>query len=770
MIGSLLTLAAVLLSQPAGTERAALIHGVFTGWNEKAFKTEYDGAFKALGIAHEKKDKYQALNLSSLTEKLDEYDLVVVGFGVNGKDLVFSEEDSDKWRFWLEGGGVLFVPGIAGPRMIKAWTDGLGDEFYLRPAEKCTAYKTPTVENQRMTIDRDALLEFPLALGKAIDNRGKQWVHFINPAEGWKMPVRCVDDAGLFAYREVGAGLVMLTQIWDLRDFGKEVTIPVFANALAYARFRKAGFRPTVAEGARLALVNEKAKARQLTVRTTTNEEPTAVKSVVLKPGQAIELFPEAKRKAFGTVRRHLKITEGGKTTLDWGWTEKIDPPIAAELRQRDVFLGQELKAHFTFNPTEGKTQTGFEWCMDGGKWTPVKEGADLSVPVDSLKPGAHELSFRLRLKGGVSSPYVGKASFTFHKEVAHCQFRPDGTMLLDGKPFFPFGFYDVILWNDAEPVRTEIVTNLSNWGYNMSQMCVKNKELAPESDIFVNFLDFCEEKNVKIVVGCIQGDSNSVARAARCLGRHPAVIGWGISDEPAAHNYPPSEVRRASDLVHTGSPDRFTYTCMCLPGNAFRYSPYLGVIATDPYPDKGPLSCIWDNVTTVHGGIAYGGASQWACLQAHGGQYHEKVAEVTPRMFRSQAYVAVMAGAKGIIYYTYRDHKFIITKASAELQEAVAKFPSEFNPYTPYFLDGRRTVVSDGVKDKYLYAATWEMDGRKKLYVAVNAGREGTVEATVPFAGGEIQCKDESVEVAKAPGGALKLTLGPLDRVVILK
>ena len=771
MVGSLLTVAAVMLSQSAVAEKAALIHGAFTGWNEKLFKAEYDGAFKDLGITCEKSDKYLAASLSALTEKLDEYDLVVVGFGVDGKDLVFAEGAADKWRFWLEGGGVLFVPGVDGPKTVKAWTDGLGDEFYLRPAELCTAYKTPTVENQRMAIDRDALLEFPLALGKAIDNRGKQWVHFLDPAEGWKMPVRCVDGGGLFAYREVGAGLVMFTQIWDLREFGKEVTIPVFANALAYARCCKAGLRPTVAAGARLALANAKGKARQLAVRATTNEETPDEKAVTLEPGQTVELFPEAKRKAFGTVRRHLTVSEAGKSVLDFGWTEEVVPPIAAELRQRDVFLGQELKARFTFNPTEGNTDKldGFEWCVDGGKWTPVKEGTDLSVPVDSLKPGAHELAFRLRLKDGASSSYVGKEPFTFHNEVAHCQFRPDGTMLLDGKPFFPFGFYDVILWNLAEPVRTEIVTNLSNWGYNTALMCVKKTEVPPESDVYSKFLDFCQEKNFKVLVGFIPEDSNLVTRATTSIGRHPSVIGWSINDEPAAHNYPPSEVRRVSDMVHVGSPDRFTYTAMCLPGNAFRYSPHVGVIATDPYPDKGPLSCIWENLTTVRGGITYGGASQWVCLQAHGGQGHVKVPEVTPRMFRSQAYVAVMAGAKGILYYAYRDHRFIITKASTELQEAVAKFPSEFNRITPYVLDGKMTVVSDGGKDKKLYAATWEMDG-KTVYVAVNAGREGTVEATVPFAGGEIQCKDESVEVTKAPDGAMKLKLGPLDRIVIRK
>lgn len=768
VVGSLLTVAAVLLSQSAAAERAALIHGAFTGWNEQMFKAEFDGAFKALGIEHEKQDKYLALNLSALTEKLDDYDLVVVGFGVDGKDLVFSEEAIDKWNFWFEGGGVVFVSCISDQGPINPWVNAFGQEFYLRPAGLCTAYQTPTMANQQMAIDRDALLEFPLALGKAIYNRGKQWVHFLDPAPGWKMPVRCVDDGGLFAYREVGAGLMVYTQIWDLRDYGTEVTVPIFANLLAYARFRKAGFRPTVANGSRLALANEKAKARQLTVRATTNEETPVVKTVSLKPGQTVELFPEAKRKAFGTVRHHLKITEGGKTTLDWGWTEKVDPPITAEMRSKDVFAGQELKARFTFNPTEGKKPTGFEWCVDGGKWTLVKEGTDLSVPVKALKPGAHELSYRLRVKGELSPAYVGKTAFTVRKETAYCQRRADGALLLDGKPFFPFGFYDVILWNNAEPIRTEIVTNMSNWGYNMAQMCVKSKELPPESDIFSKFLDFCQEKNVKLLVGCI-GDTNLPAHASACIGRHPAVLGWSISDEPASRNYPPSAVRRDSDMIHADSPDRLTYTCMCAPGNAFRYSSCLDVIATDPYPNGGPLSCIWDNLTSARDGIAYGGAIQWVSLQLHGGQGHEGTPEVTPRMFRSQAYIAVMAGVKGIIYYTYRDFRFIITKSSTELQEAVAKFPSEFNRYTPYFLDGKLTVVSDGGADKKLYAATWELGG-KKLYVAVNAAREGTVEATVPFAGGEIQCKDESVEVTKAPGGAMKLKLGPVDRIVILK
>ena len=767
--GILAVVAAALVANVSEAGKVAHVY-VRQGQDEKVFREEFDGAFELLKL---ETDKYLAGDEAALAGKLGEYELVIVGNAVRANDLVFSAEDVGKWKAWFEAGGALIVTDVNYPDCIENWFGSFGDDFKLDPQRHCTAYSEPTMANQKMTIDRDAFLEFPRDLGRAIELRGKHWSHFANPSKGWKMPIRCIDGLGLLAYREVGNGLVVYTNIWDLRGYGAALTAKFIENALCYTRLRKAGFRPLFTPNARLALENAGTAKRRLMVKTSTGDESADIKTVALKPGDKIELFPEAKRKAFGDVVRRLQVSEGSKEVLAMEWRESIPAPVTVEIAKDHVFKGDTVVAEVSGNPIGAKSGkvVGVEWKVDDGKWTLAKGGLPqrLAIPVGSCKPGKHAIVCRLKVLGDFSAKKsIGEASFTVHDGVPHASVRADGTVLKDGQPFFPFGFYDVILWNPAEPVRSELVKNLGDWGYNAVHLAVKRGEDDPGNKVYDEFLDLCQAKGVNLVATYVPDyDTNLIKRAAERFGKHPAVLGWSIYDEPAANNFPADEFARACGYIREFSPDRLTYTVFCLPGQLFRYSPYAGALATDPYPDVGDVDCIWKNLKASHDGIALGGASQWVCLQAHGGQNHS-TPEVSPRLFRSQAYMAIMAGAKGILYYTYRDFRFILTSASAELQAAVAEFPKEFSQMFPYVLDGKLTVVSSGEKGK-LYAATWEKDG-KTVYVAVNAGREGVVEATVPFKGGKVLHKDETVEVSKASAGAMSLKLGPLDRIVITK
>ncbi len=758
----------------AADGKIATIYGAIDGnkTREQEFKAEFDLAVKSLDLMSE---AFEASDMDSLTEKLSDYEMVIVGLTVDSSKLAFSDGASAKWREWLENGGTLFVTSVNVNYIIEPWAELLGEEFKVEVdvGRHCTAYAKPSMENQKMTIDRDPLLEFPYQLGKAIDLRGKQYQHYRKAPEGWKMPVTCVDGHGLFAYRPCGAGLVMYTTSWDFRKFSSSIGAKFIGNSLFYTRLRRAGFIPkTVADDMSLRLAHASDKLRKLVVKTSTDGKADKPRKLLLEPGESIDPFPAVKQASPGKKKRTLAIAEGETTVFDYAWTETVEPPLDVRLHRRDIFLGDKLIANIEINlphAQKGKV-AGIDWKMDNGSWRKGKVPSDGQriFELTTLKPGEHELHYRLRVTGvRPTSWYTGSARFVLHTEKPYVRIRDDGSLLVDGKPFFPFGFYDVILWNQAEPVRSELVRNMGDWGYNLVHCAVKTGEEKADNTVYDTFLELCREKNVKILAPFIPESDEFIKAAVARFGKHPAVLGWSLSDEPAAQNIPPEEINRMAELVRETSYDRLIYTVFCLPGALFRYASFMDVLSTDPYPGDTNLTGVYENITLSRAAITSHGAAQWVCLQAHGGQGHSGTTPVTPRLFRSQAYVAVMAGAKGILYYTYRDFRFMLTEASQELQDAVAAFPKEFNPFMTYFLDGERKVVSEGGKD--VFAVTWTLGG-KTLYIAVNAGRERETDTVVPLKGGEILHKDDTVKVERTPNGETKLILGPLDRVVIFK
>ena len=124
-------------------------------------------------------------------------------------------------------------------------------------------------------------------------------------------------------------------------------------------------------------------------------------------------------------------------------------------------------------------------------------------------------------------------------------------------------------------------------------------------------------------------------------------------------------------------------------------------------------------------------------------------------------SYLALMAGAKGIIYYTYYDGSFDILQAP-DLLEAVKAFPAELRELTPLVLDGKRELLAED-KDG-VYAMAWTLGAERRL-VAVNA-RDKEAKVSLPFAGGQVLYgapRDLRIE-----GGKLHFTLPPLERVVV--
>ena len=124
-------------------------------------------------------------------------------------------------------------------------------------------------------------------------------------------------------------------------------------------------------------------------------------------------------------------------------------------------------------------------------------------------------------------------------------------------------------------------------------------------------------------------------------------------------------------------------------------------------------------------------------------------------------SYLALMAGVKGIIYYTYYDNGFDILK-DPDLLEAAKTFPIELRGLIPFLLDGKGELLSEDADG--VYAMAWTLGAERRL-VAVNAS-DKEAKVSLPFAGGQVLYG--APRDMRTEGGSVSFTIPPLERVVM--
>ena len=212
--------------------------------------------------------------------------------------------------------------------------------------------------------------------------------------------------------------------------------------------------------------------------------------------------------------------------------------------------------------------------------------------------------------------------------------------------------------------------------------------------------------------------------------------------------------------------PDHIAYTVICVPSQYANYAAGTDILAPDPYPvPRRPVDAVYLRFKEAKEAADRVDTALWAVGQAFGGQKYDQKGSwprwPDAREFRGMSYLALMAGVKGIVYYTYYDGSFDILKAP-DLLEAVKAFPAELRGLIPFVLDGKGELLAED-KDG-VYAMAWTRGTDRRL-VVVNA-RDKEAEASLPFAGAQVLfgtprnlCTD---------GGQLHFTISPLERVVV--
>lgn len=347
------------------------------------------------------------------------------------------------------------------------------------------------------------------------------------------------------------------------------------------------------------------------------------------------------------------------------------------------------------------------------------------------------------------------------------------GGLIVDGKPFFPFGVYT--LFPAAEVAQEEAhhgFTHLAPYLGGIDVLGERAHEVGA-------LLDECAALGLRVHfdlgpwAGRAEDDEKwELIRAiVQTYRDHPALLGWYLADEPDFQGIPAAVLERAHRFVKNLDPYHPTSLVVGNPENAGRYAGACDIIMNDPYPIPwAPIAAVGeatDRMVRETGGKL----PVWVVLQAFGSQEVWR-REPLPAEARVMAYQALIHGANGIQCFIRRPP--IGAPRSRSLWGAYQELAAEVRALTPWLLSGEERVEVRSASSS-IHAAAWRSRG-EVLVLAANlenaAGRlrlslpgcDFTGKAEVLFANRVVEVKEGVIEEPLEPLGtrAYLLPVGP--------
>ena len=317
---------------------------------------------------------------------------------------------------------------------------------------------------------------------------------------------------------------------------------------------------------------------------------------------------------------------------------------------------------------------------------------------------------------------------------------RSDGTILRNGQPFFPIGFYN--LFNrDANGAITEKQSRLdaltiqADAGFNMMHAYVDGSDDS--------FFDEAQARNMAIFP-----ENNSYLWVAQAYKHKPAVFMWSISDDSDNGLLTPEQIAARHQQVKNADPDHITY--ISLTGwsqtnrdGAGSYMNISDIVAQQSYPigKTGgliPANPLADNFrlllndTNLAAPYARPVIANIQSFSWHLASPDSPVTIPTLEEERNLTYGALAAGVKGIIWYSFRENSWYIPTDSPALWEELKSLSSDITLLQNVLLSGR---ISKDVNttQSAVVASTWVYDN-KVYIIACNTSYDYVQSGTIPL------------------------------------
>ena len=224
---------------------------------------------------------------------------------------------------------------------------------------------------------------------------------------------------------------------------------------------------------------------------------------------------------------------------------------------------------------------------------------------------------------------------------------RKDKAILVDGEPFFPFGFYAA-----DELGKLEM---MSRYGFNAA---IYAGGVYEEPAKMERYLDAVYSLDIKAMPSAYDRDMHHKTKSTSpgaeelireripVLKEHPGIFSWYIADEPDGNQIPFTTIDRLSNIVRSCDVNH-PVSLVTLSSSCDPYAKASDVHMNDPYyPMWRP------NLSTVRaymdaGIISADGRKPYIAVLL--GAFHDEKG----KDLRCQSYLAIVRGAKGILFFS---------------------------------------------------------------------------------------------------------------------
>jgi hypothetical protein len=307
------------------------------------------------------------------------------------------------------------------------------------------------------------------------------------------------------------------------------------------------------------------------------------------------------------------------------------------------------------------------------------------------------------------SNTLLETVSSTIYRYDRPAMLREDGTLLVEGEPFFPVAAYHVF------PTDYPYVAEA---GVNTVQGRVTNN-----ADVLQGVLDDAELNGLKVMVPLYYNMqvSENEAMTIQFVTRfkdHPAVLAWMIMDEPIYNGKTAEELIAAYINIRSIDKQHPVYMVEAPYAVYDTTAKTADIFATDYYPlPDNPISLVGEH-TTLAKQIAGEDKPVWTVLQA---MYNPPTRPYLPVIeeVRNMAYQAFVNGSQGMAYYSINEEGFQLRYSP--LWPGLVNFKQELD------LAGRLIMEADRMSEGRTEDSQWTLwkDGDELYAMAVNLSEQ---------------------------------------------
>ena len=206
---ALVLVAACCQAADAETQTVRVAY-VYSRWpdGKAAGKTEHPDFTSNAGWTC---DAFETLAIAELVDKIDDVDLVVLGwtFNLDFKNVVDLSVHRDKWMGYLERGGVILVTNAVYKEHID-WLARVDPSLHVALGEPIEIPRVPAPWRQTERQDMRALSQSPCLI--------TPWKGLGKPAAAWTVVARSADEQPIVLLQEIGKGVIVVSACY--RGYG----------------------------------------------------------------------------------------------------------------------------------------------------------------------------------------------------------------------------------------------------------------------------------------------------------------------------------------------------------------------------------------------------------------------------------------------------------------------------------------------------------------------------------------------------------------------